>query len=164
MADRIPDNCFENCKDLTSVVLHDNVTTIGFAAFSGCTNLVYVDFGESVQTIQKSAFDSCVNLSNIVLPNSVITIGANAFYGCNLKEVTLPANLVKIEQNAFNTCDHIYVLSTNPCEISAYPFGLISTMLTIHVPQESLELYQSAWQGRLYRYGTSQIIVATEQN
>jgi hypothetical protein len=166
----IPETCtsigaylFQNCKDLTSIVLHDNVTTIG-PAFQGCTNLVYIDLGNSVQTIENYAFRDCVNLSNIVLPNSVTTIGQSAFFNCKLKEVTLPANIVNIGQSAFNTCEHIYVLSTTPCQISGYPFGLSGTMLTIHVPQESLELYQSASQGLLHRYGTDQIIVAMEQN
>ena len=51
---------FGGCRSLSSVVIPDSVTSIGYKAFSVCTSL-----------------------SSLVIPDSVTSIGESAFGGCN---------------------------------------------------------------------------------
>jgi hypothetical protein len=62
----IAERTFENCSRLTSVVLHDNIATIGTRAFSGS------------------------GLTSIAIPNSVTSIASYAFFSNNsLSSVTV---------------------------------------------------------------------------
>lgn len=63
--DIVGDSWFEDCKDLTKVVLKDGVTTIRNNAFSGCTNLTDVEVPETVTAIGAGAFDNTPFLDKI---------------------------------------------------------------------------------------------------
>ena len=75
---------------LTSVVIPDSVTTIGYRAFQN-NNLTSVVIPNSVTTIGVDAF-SRNNLSSVVIPDSVTTIGGGAFSRNNLTSVYIGAN------------------------------------------------------------------------
>lgn len=64
--------------DITSVVIGDEVTSIGRYAFAGCKNLDEVTFGASLKNIENNAFDAA-SLKNVWIPDSVTRIGAAAF-------------------------------------------------------------------------------------
>jgi hypothetical protein len=74
---------FDFERELTSVVIGNNVTKIGQGAFELCTQLTSVVIGNSVTDIAKDAFNNCQNLTSIVIPASVTNIGNSAFNGCN---------------------------------------------------------------------------------
>lgn len=78
----IPDSAFANCKNLTSVVIPDNITFIGLQAFYGCNNLTSVTISDSVTNIKDSAFSGCSKLNNIIIGSGVTNIGIDAFYNC----------------------------------------------------------------------------------
>ncbi|MBR2968139.1 MAG: leucine-rich repeat protein [Clostridia bacterium] len=85
----IANNAFENCTEITSVVIPSTVTIIGLYAFSGCTSLTWVDM-PNVFIIGAYAFNGCINIEDIVLPSSVIYIDEDAFIDCdNLGVVVL---------------------------------------------------------------------------
>ena len=65
------------------VVIPNNVTNIGPAAFYECNNLTNVMIPNSVNVIGYSAFYSCSSLKSMTIPNSVTRIGHGAFYYCN---------------------------------------------------------------------------------
>ena len=72
---------------LTTIVIGEDVTSIGYRAFAGCTKLANVELNEGLQTILDEAFGNCV-FTSIEIPVSVASIGANAFKGCaNLKTI-----------------------------------------------------------------------------
>ena len=89
-----------DCR-LTSVVIPDSVTTIGYRAFQN-NNLTSVTIGNSVTTIGNSAFESN-NLTSVVIPNSVTTIGNYAFYSNNLTSVVIPDSVTTIGKGAFES-------------------------------------------------------------
>ena len=78
-----------DCR-LTSVVIPDSVTTIGYMAFQN-NNLTSVTIPNSVTTIGNHAF-SRNNLTSVVIPDSVTTIGNYAFSRNNLTSVYIGAN------------------------------------------------------------------------
>ena len=75
----ILDEAFAECVALRSVVIGENVESIGIAAFEGCTMLSQVSFPLALHVIGMSAFKGCSALEEIVLPANVIVIGKNAF-------------------------------------------------------------------------------------
>ena len=76
-------------KSIHTVVIGDNITTIGMYAFIDC-GLTSMTIPNSVTAIGQGAFVRCNNLESLVIPNSVITLGNWAFNQCTgLKSVTV---------------------------------------------------------------------------
>jgi len=96
-ADRIPNNCFENCKDLVELNVINNLVYVGAKAFNNCTKLEKVIFSENAgsEFIYQSAFNNCISLEEVVLPNSATHYEEEAFCNCvNLSKVTFQVNSV----------------------------------------------------------------------
>ena len=97
---------FNNCKNLTSVVIPDGVKTIGYSAFGSCDNLKSVTIPDSVTCICSSAFTNCLSLSSVIIPNSVTSIGYDVFFYCpSLTSVTLSDNVTTIA--CFGSCSSL---------------------------------------------------------
>ncbi len=58
------------------------VKTIGETAFKGCKQMTGVVIPENVTTIVLWAFYNCSGITNVTLPNSLTTVGDAAFVGC----------------------------------------------------------------------------------
>jgi hypothetical protein len=94
--------------EIKSIVIGDDVTSIGDSAFSDCDYLEEVKFGKNVKTIGGNAFSSCDSLTNFVIPEGVTEIGRYAFYVCkNLTSVTFPSTLTYIGIYAFCECNSL---------------------------------------------------------
>ena len=101
-------NDIESCSNLTSIVIPDNVVSIGYYAFRGCTSLTDVTIPDSVISIGDSAFEGCTSLTTITIPDSVISIGEYAFSGCtSLTAITIPDSVISIDVQAFSDCSNL---------------------------------------------------------
>lgn len=80
---KIEDNLFENCSNLTSVTISNSVTSIGSSAFYNCTGLTSVTIGNSVTSIGGLAFSGCRGLTSVTIGNSVTSVGGWAFKNCS---------------------------------------------------------------------------------
>lgn len=58
------------------------ITHIGYGAFEDCTNLTSIVISENITHINEQAFLNCKNITNITISDSVISIGWGAFEGC----------------------------------------------------------------------------------
>lgn len=88
--------------NIKSVVIPDNVTSIGSFAFEGCGNLTDVIIGNNVTTIRVAAFVGCGMLSSVTIGNSVEYIGHDAFGFCmSLESITIPDSVTTFENNPF---------------------------------------------------------------
>ena len=111
----IPDNvtnigsfAFYGCSDLTSVTIPDSVTSIGNDAFHYCSSLASVTIPGSVTNIGSFAFSDCSNLTNMTIPDGVTSIGDDAFYNCrSLTSVTIPDSVTSIENSTFYNCTNL---------------------------------------------------------
>ncbi len=83
MGGNILDGAFYNFGGLTSVVIGDNVTSIGKDAFYNCGGLTSVVIGDNVTSIGKNAFYDCDSLTSVVIGDNVTSIGDDAFTGCS---------------------------------------------------------------------------------
>lgn len=107
----IPYRALYDSDSLHTVILGNNVDTIGDEAFRNCYNLRNVDFANAtnLRAIGYQAFYDCYNLRNIDFVNAtnLTTIGNNAFYSCDsLRNINFgnATNLTTIGNNAFDRC------------------------------------------------------------
>lgn len=101
----IADGAFSGCTGLQEIFMSEGVSDIGVQAFSKCANLVIVSVPSSVKRIQASAFADCPNLAYVILHEGLEEIGKMAFYNCGMMMgVELPSTLKEIGSQAFLGC------------------------------------------------------------
>ena len=62
-------------ESVSSIVIGDNVTSIGTYAFAGMTTPGEITIGSGVLTIGNYAFSDCTSLTLLELPNGLLNIG-----------------------------------------------------------------------------------------
>ncbi len=78
-----------NGQLVTDLVIPDDVTSIGYAAFWCCNSIKSVTIPEGVTNIGYGAFEGCQNLESIYFPSTVINI-SNILRDCiNLSSITV---------------------------------------------------------------------------
>ena len=96
---------FRYCSSLTSVIIPDSVTEIGYYAFEDCSSLESVTIGAGVDTIKSGAFASCSSLKSVTIPDSVTEIGNYTFQNCIALEKAIIGNSVTLIGSApFKNC------------------------------------------------------------
>ena len=118
---------FKNRLSITSVTIHEGVTSIGNKAFYYCTKLSNISIPGSVSRIEAYAFDHCVNLTNITIPNGVTYLGSYAFNGCS--------NLINVD------------ISDSVTYIREYSFFNCSSLANVTIPEGVMNIGYSAFQG-----------------
>lgn len=99
-------NCaFHKNDDLTSVVIPEGVTAVGYQAFQWCPCLENAVIGDSVTVIGDEAFEGCAQLSELTLGASVTEIGNSAFSSTSVTELVIPDSVKRIGSYAFFDCD-----------------------------------------------------------
>lgn len=128
-------------KGISNYVIPEHITSIGYGAFSSCNALESVTMGDNVTEIEGYAFAFCSNLKSVTLSAGLKDIsGYNAFLGSS-------------------DLESIYLRAPIPPKYSDYQMYDFP-LLTIYVPQGSLNLYKSSpdwilWRGYFkgYDYG-----------
>ena len=99
-------------SSVTSVVIEEGVSTIGYSAFYWMTSLREVSLPESLTRIGDHAFYGCSSLEEISIPSGVTTIDAYAFGECeSLTSLVIPSNIISIGSYAFYQCSGMTSLS-----------------------------------------------------
>ena len=133
----ISDQAFAECRDITSIVIPDGVTTIGANAFICCENLTSVTIPDSVTIIGAGTFWNCTSLISITIPDSVTSIGAEAFAGCeSLTSVTIGNNVTSIGEGAFIRCTSLtsVTIGNNITSIGEGAFVMCESLTSITIP------------------------------
>jgi len=95
---------YEYRDAVKTIVIGNEVTTIGNNAFNHCTKMTSIVIGNAVETIGEAAFFHCRSLESVIIPNTVTTIGRIAFSGCvNLAEAVVSES-VTLGEAAFGGC------------------------------------------------------------
>ena len=121
---------------IKTVIIGDNVTTIGEHAFAACNALQNVTLGSRVQTIEVSAFGTCQALQSISFPASVTTIGKHAFLNCRvLQSVSFSDGLTTIGKGAFSDCVVLQsiTLPASVTTIGEYAFAFCKALQQVTV-------------------------------
>lgn len=78
------------------------ITNIADGAFENCNELTEVILPEGLRIIGANAFDDCDKLQRMVIPAGVTTIGDKAFYECKaLTQIQVPDTVEKLGQDVF---------------------------------------------------------------
>lgn len=91
-------------QPVTSVVIPDGVTNLGYAAFSGIgiTNVVIPN---GITSLGTNLFEFCGNLRSVTIPDGVTSTGVQTFGDCSsLTSITLGSNITSIGESAFSDC------------------------------------------------------------
>lgn len=115
----IPVYAFQGKLSLISIILPDNLKSIGRKAFSDCKSLSgNISFPEGLETIAAGAFMNCTNLSSISFPSTLVTLGQEngtlysdgAFANCTglCCEIVIPEKMESIGPNTFRGDDGLY--------------------------------------------------------
>ena len=92
-------------EKIQTVIISDQVTSIGTWAFSNCRNLEQVSLSNNLKQIGEYAFLGCEKLQELKLPESLEIIGGHTFSGCeNLKTIKIADNVTSIGDGAFSGC------------------------------------------------------------
>ena len=129
---------FYNCSSLTSIIIHDGVTSIGKDAFLGCTALISVYYKGDIaswcgisglENLMKSKRKLYVNdkelSGKLVIPDGVTSIGNGAFNGCTgLTGLIIPNGVTSIGEYAFYNCTEMtsIIIPDSVTSIGEYAF------------------------------------------
>lgn len=81
---------FDNCKNLSNLIIESDCLYIANNAFNGCTSLKTLEIPSTVRYIKGGAFANC-DLTSVYLPNTPITIESGVFASNeHLEEIVLP--------------------------------------------------------------------------
>lgn len=132
-------SAFEDCSELTSVIIPNTVITINEYVFCR-SGLSSVTIPDSVKIIESAAFHCCSELKSIIIPNSVTVIGIIAFSWCTgLKSIEIPNSVTNIGFGAFSGCSGLtsVTIPKSVVSIGYSAFTRCSAMTTITVEQDN---------------------------
>ena len=157
---------FNNCKQLTSVVLPNGLKRIEDGAFWGCSNMTSANIPSgltylgsdafrnasslsssivlpsTLSEIGSSAFKRCTSLSNVTIKNGVEIIGGSAFVDCsNLKSIDIPNSVYSLGTSAFESAGLTSInITESITEIQASVFyGCKLTKITLPAGLKSID-------------------------
>ncbi len=129
--------CFQNCKEIQSLIIPEGIRNIESRAFYGCKNLENVKLpstltkfgGDNLKRtkygfISMGVFGS-TKVKNLTIPDGVIELGEGCCGGCSSLEVLkLPNSIKVIPERAFAECENLRCLNipNNICRINDEAF------------------------------------------
>ena len=139
---------FQGTK-FSSVIIGDDVETVGDYAFYGSSNLTSVTIGNGVKTIGENAFRQISNITSLTIGNSVTSIGKDAFLGCSgLTEVTIPNSVITIGNDAFYNCSGLTSVSigNSVTSIGDYAFYNCQKLTSLTIPNSVTTIGEYAFE------------------
>ena len=131
------DYVFQGRRGLTSLNLPAGITKIGGGAFSGCSGLTSLTLLAGITEIGYNAFAGCSGLTSLNLPAGITSIGSYTFSGCSgLTSLTIPAGITKIGEGAFYGCSGLTSLNlpAGITEIGSSAFAGCSGLTSLTIP------------------------------
>lgn len=103
----IETNAFRNSGFTGNLILHNEITDIGVAAFWGCDGFTgNLSIPNSVTTIGDAAFRDCDFNGTLSLGTGLTTMGVSVFFNCNgfIGNIALPSSLTSLGIYCFHNC------------------------------------------------------------
>ena len=139
-----------NDKEITSIEIPSNVTTLGNYVFQGCSGLTSLNLPAGITEIGSGAFHGCSGLTSLTLPAGITEIGYSAFAGCSgLTSLNLPAGITEISSGAFHGCSGLTSLNL-PAGITSIGGGAFqgcSGLTSLTLPASITSIGEGAFSG-----------------
>ena len=159
--DSVEGSAFSGCTLLSSVTLHENLTSIGDRAFEGCESLEQLSIPDSVTRIDDGAFNGTAwyqkqpdglvyagkvaytykgemqDGTSITLKVGTIGIAGKAFSGCtNLTGIAIPNTVTNIGGWAFSGCTGLtsVEIPTSVTYIGEFAFENCTGLTEVTIP------------------------------
>ena len=147
---KIPEEAFQNCDDISIIVLGDGVTEVGAYAFANCNSITTVTIGDGTVLIGEYAFENCESLTNVTIGNGTEIISAAAFHNCySIVKLSLGNNIINIGTGAFQNCINIQtvVLPSELVQIGSFAFDGCESLSEVIIPNKTTLIGSHAFQG-----------------
>lgn len=152
----IADSAFEDCVNITEIVIPNFVLTIGERAFYGCSGLVKATFQggglADLELSERAFYDS--GLKEVVFEEGsrVTAIGDYTFANCkSLESFTIPKSMQKVGENAFYKCESLATLSFEEggagVSFGSGAFSNCTALTSVYLPASVTELSFSVFDG-----------------
>ena len=135
----IDDYAFQGCSAITTLVVHNNIKSLGFSVFTDCYNLKSVNIEKGgITSLPGFTFSGCTKLTAVSLPNDITQINDCAFQNCPFTTIKLPTNLTSLSGEVFRRCDNLKTI-TIPASVSymSSAFNLCYSLESIVVEPQS---------------------------
>ena len=178
---RIGECAFAACKDITSVIIPDSVTTILSEAFSGCTALTSITIPDTMISIGAGVFfdtgyynnednweDNVLYIGkhlvdthyeeisgNCVIKDGILTIAGQAFGSCtDLTSITIPYGVTSIGESAFHDCTKLtsITIPDSVKKIGDFAFEYCENLESINLPDSAIDIGWNAFMETGYYY------------
>ena len=149
-AKTINTSSFEGASNLTEIILHDEISSLGVSAFRDCSSLTEITIPASVTEISNTLLYGCSSLKNVNIHNNVKSIYYGAFMGCTaLESIVIPESVNYMESGIFANCTNLksVTLPQNITSLGAETFGNCTSLETISIPANVKEIGANAFNG-----------------
>lgn len=133
---------------LKGVIISENVQKIGNNAFAFCQNLTSVELPSTLREIGKDAF-AYTAITEINLPENLVTIGSKAFNSSALTSVVIPDSVESLGEYAFMNCTSLKsaVTGNGLKVIKTQTFARCTALKTVVIGENVEEIEKAAFDG-----------------
>lgn len=132
---------FENCNDLTSVIISNGIMSIGKEAFAECTGLLSITVSPTMNSIDIDAFESCHSLNSIMISDIVSW--------CNISFADHYSNPLFYAHHLFLNGNEVtdLVIPNSVKSIVGFAFFRCSGLKSVIIPNDVSLIGVSAFEG-----------------
>ncbi len=161
----IPENCFSECSNITSIAIHNGPSKIGDYAFKNCSSLTKLIIPDSVTTFGNGILSGCNSLQSLTIPkigdlsedkaSLAYLFGASSYStGTNLvpktlTEIHISNKCSTIGEGAFYNVTSLTTITIpeNVSSIGDFAFYGCSALTSIEFPKNLSSIGKSAFSG-----------------
>ena len=186
----IGENAFSGNKELSSLTISDNVTSINERAFADC-KLKIIKLPKRLKYLGDSAFFNCTNLVSLSIPGGIKTIEFNTCYNCkslskidihegvnfidsysfdnclSLVNLNLPGSLTTIGRGNFSNCENLISIGFKEGLeiIEDYAFSSTKNLCELHLPKsiKSIGKHAFSWNDKIVYLSLPEGLVSLDE-